>query len=110
MTMFQVPSVTMKGGSLSLATRKPFASPQKPADREAGEQGDDRGHAVADHHVAHDDEGEDHDDADGKVDAGGQHDERLRRGKDAHDRDLLHDERQGIGARRNARRARCRRR
>ncbi len=95
--MFHVPSVTMKGGSRSRATRKPFTKPQKPADAEARQQGDNHGHAVADHHVAHDDEGEDHDDADGEVDAGGKHDERLRGGEDADDGDLLHDQRERVG-------------
>ena len=69
----------------------------EPCDREARDQGQDRGHAVADHHVAHDDEGQHHHDADGKVDAGGQHDECLCRREDTHDRDLLHDERQRVG-------------
>ena len=34
--MFQVPSVTMNGGSLIRATRKPLSTAAEPADSEAG--------------------------------------------------------------------------
>ena len=47
--------------------------------------------------MPHQNEGKDHDDPDRKINARGQNDKRLRRGKDTDHRHLLHDQCQRIG-------------
>ena len=75
--MQSVPSVTMKGGIVSRVTSAPLSQPKNaPHSRPSGKATIDR-QAVDDAEPAHHDRGNDHDDADRKIDAGGENDERL---------------------------------
>ena len=64
------------------------------ADKEAERKGDDRRNAVVDRQASHHHRGNDHDDADRKIDAGGEDDQRLADAEDADDHHLGEDGRQ----------------
>ena len=56
----------------------PLTAPQSQSDEEAEREGDDQRHAIDDAGAAHHHRAEDHDHADGEIDAGGQDHQRLR--------------------------------
>ena len=79
----------MNGGSRNLVTRKPFSAPAASPTTRPASRASRRGHSVVDGELGHDHGGQDHDGADGKVDAGGEDDEGLGDGQGADDGDLL---------------------
>ncbi len=91
----QVPSVTMNGGSLQ--PRHQHAVDRAAAARRRGdadEERERRRQAGGDRELAHDHRAQHHDGADREIDAGGDHDQRLRDADDADDGHLLDDQRQ----------------
>ena len=84
----QVPSVTMKGGSLILATSVPLRRPQRPPTTSPIGIATIAGTPSVDREPAHDHRAQHHDRRDREVDAGGQDDQRLGDAEDADDRHL----------------------
>ena len=92
--MLQVPSVTMKGGSLRRVTSAPLTRPQAmPVRSPSGKEISTR-NAADDGESSHHDRGKHHDGADREVDAGGEDDQRLGDAEHADDRHLLQDQRE----------------
>ena len=86
--MLSVPSVTMNGGICIRVTSAPLSQPHKSPQMRPSGKAIRTGTPSTTAEASHNDRRNDHDDADRKIDAGGQDDKRLRDAEDADDRDL----------------------
>ena len=86
--MLSVPSVTMNGGISEPRDQGSVEETEGRADKKAEREGDDGRHAVEHGETPHDHRGNHHDDADRKVDASGQDDQRLSDAENAGDHHL----------------------